>query len=468
MRKHPVKSGGSAKLGAMCAGREACVMVNDAQRAVQQFADDLKDLRTYAGMPSFERMSILSKRQDAGSEVKAIPLPNSTASDAIRGKRLPSAATVLAFVGACRRAATEDGLIVDPARFDPVLWHRGWARTRVLRDASTTEGTSTVNALADAVSSSDSVLPAADEASESERSRFVRELTAHIEQSGENYSREIQQIRALPPPRRSHEEAIKLEAALDDLSLLLDEYIPPPSPQPRNTLTFANTYFEAASVGAVEALSRDPDIDLVAAVRARESKAHDPPKALVGYLTALLAAEVEFRASQLTYTQKVLLANVYERIGTSMLVEFELYIHAMFALNRAIVLYRQTDDFDAQDRCGLSSARARHKTLPPGLRRAVSSALDLLCCYGYRPFRMLGWLALQIVASTLALRIVTDISTSLVLYTGIANCFSPLGLGDLAGFGQGARAILVTESSLGTLTVLLFVVFLSRRIVQVR
>ncbi|MFI1465464.1 ATP-binding protein [Nocardia carnea] len=111
-------------------------MIDDeAQQSIEDLAAALADLRIHAGKPSFARIQSLSKLRGSDSAVgKAASLPSTTASDAVRGKRLPSAATVLAFVDACRRAAYEDGIVIDSQRFEPAMWQQRWRMARDLQD----------------------------------------------------------------------------------------------------------------------------------------------------------------------------------------------------------------------------------------------------------------------------------------------------------------------------------------------
>ncbi|MGW0535164.1 caspase family protein [Streptomyces sp. NPDC003032] len=75
---------------------------------VEAFVADLRQLRQDVGQPSFRSLEVHARK--AGSH-----LPASTASDVVRGRRLPKLPAVIAFVLACRHYAEECKIPV-PAR----------------------------------------------------------------------------------------------------------------------------------------------------------------------------------------------------------------------------------------------------------------------------------------------------------------------------------------------------------------
>jgi hypothetical protein len=127
----------------------------------------------------------------------------------------------------------------------------------------------------------------------------------------------------------------------------------------------------------------------------------------------------------------------------------------------------QNEETAAQERCELASARVRRAALPAGLRNLGMLSADLLCGYGYLPFRMLGWILAQLVLFTFLFVFISDGSSSSTrVHAAIINFFSPLGLGDTMHYSGVDRLVLVIESFAGTLSVLVFVVLLARRFLR--
>lgn len=180
-------------------------------------------------------------------------------------------------------------------------------------------------------------------------------------------------------------------------------------------------------------------------------------------LAALLAAELEFRGPlQRSHTQNGLLAAAYEQLGGT-LVASGLPAHAALSFRRALFLHRQTGDSEAEERCGLAQMRARWRASPPGWQRTMDRFSDLFCGYGYRPFRMLGWIAVQLAAFTAAVTLVTGASFTTNLYLCLTNYLNPLGLTDTGAAEQPARALFVVEAYLGTISMSVFFALLVRR-----
>ncbi|MGK8490826.1 hypothetical protein [Nocardia asiatica] len=455
-------------------GRMSPVKADEVQRAIEDFAAGLNDLRSHAGKPSFARIHNLSKKRDTVAGGKALPLPRSTASDAIQGKRLPTIATVLAFVEACRMAADEAGMVIDPERFDLTVWQHRWRTVRDLRDAPQNQDppdafddvrpapeSSSYDVELEEVEGAAGSSPEPDAATTGytvgagRSSPFVEAMTTRISRLAAAYSADLEAIGKAPAEGRRHAEQRALDSLEDRVALVLDTYDPPGIRRRGDTLVFASIYFEADALVRVRSMS-DP--------RAKEYReAAVPPE----YVAALLAAETEFHGPvRLSYRQKAQLAEIYERLGHWM-VAFNLFAHAAFAFRRAALAYYQNEEPDAQERCELAHARARRRTLPPGPERLGLALVDLLCGYGYLPFRMLGWMSVQIVVFTTAIAIASDMPLATAVYMGILNYFSPAGLGDTEGIGQQGRILMMIESVTGTLFVLAFAVLLSRRLLRI-
>ncbi|MFI9534134.1 hypothetical protein ACIG56_12900 [Nocardia fusca] len=431
------------------------MLAGDTQRAIEDFAAALADLHSLAGKPSFARIQNLSKLRDTDSFAgRAISLPSTTASDAIRGKRLPSIATVLAFVDACHRAAAEDGMVVDAARFDLPLWQQRWRAVRDLRDANAETATTGPENTGGGGSAAQ---PVGDE----EQVRAIpvaADVRPLITEHAQAYAHEVDTFRDEPHTRRQELEQRSLEKLHDMASLALECYDPPGARRIRNNLVLADIYFEAGAVLDVASMSEQPD-------------PHEPrkprPEVPAEYFAALLAAEVEFHGPvRLNYTEKSLLADLYERVGEWML-KYELFTHSAFAYKRAAIVHYQNEETAAQERCELASARARRAALPVGLRNLGMPSADLLGGFGYLPFRMLGWILAQLVLFTLLFVFVSgERSAATMVHAVIINFFSPLGLGDTSELSGAERLVLVIESFAGTLSVLVFVVLLARRFLR--
>ncbi|WP_216897747.1 hypothetical protein [Nocardia alni] len=179
---------------------------------------------------------------------------------------------------------------------------------------------------------------------------------------------------------------------------------------------------------------------------------------------ALLAAEAEFRGPlRLSARQNTLLAEEYERLGRQ-LSGLAMPSHAVLAYRRAAALYRIIDDVDAEDRCGLHVARARTRAISPRWRRLTGYFSDILCGYGYRPFRMLGWVVVQLVVFTvLALLFAGDPHWTETIYMCATSFLNPLGPGDTSNLRAAARPLFVVESWAGTVSMSVFFALLVRK-----
>lgn len=195
-------------------------------------------------------------------------------------------------------------------------------------------------------------------------------------------------------------------------------------------------------------------------------------RAHVELLMALLAAEVELRGPlSLSRTQNIRLAEIYEDLGHRLLAaalpgqrtKTFLPGHAAMAFLRASGLHALNEDVDAQDRCGLALARARRSATYPAWRRSVGWISDLLCGYGYRPFRLLGWIAAQLLLFTVALWLSTSLPVTTALHMCLINFLNPVGLGDLQEVGRIGRTLLMIEAYAGIVSTSVFFALLVRR-----
>lgn len=235
------------------------------------------------------------------------------------------------------------------------------------------------------------------------------------------------------------DEQTRLDALNTDVEAVLGKYDPPSAWRRGDSLVFAHLYADA----------RQPQPD-------------EDGRAPVELLAALLAAEVEFRGPlRLSRTQNTLLAGVYERLGAA-LRTLGLPAHAVLSFGRAATLHRLNEDVDAVDRCGLLQARARCRT-KPRWQRIGSQLSDLLCGYGYQPFRLLTWIGVQLILFSAAFLVLAHGPVSDTLYLSMTSYLNPMGLGDTGELGRFGRALLVVESWAGTVSLSVFFALLVRR-----
>lgn len=274
-----------------------------------------------------------------------------------------------------------------------------------------------------------------------ELSEFVRSFTTLIDLRIARYAEEFDPPGVAGPQRRERATSWQHERELlEDFETLarwtIARYEPPGIRRRNESLVFQHVYSQARRVPA---------------------PAGEVP---VGLLAALLAAEVEFRGPlRLSTAQDGMLAGTYEGLGRE-LTAAGLPAHAAFAFGRGRSLHRQLGSAADADRCGLAEARARRLASPPGLRRALGRLPDLVCGYGYRPFRILGLIAVQLALFTGLVTWVTGAPLSRNLYLCLTDYLSPLGLDQSAG---PARPLYVIEAYLGTISLSVFFALMVRR-----
>ncbi|MFB8276224.1 hypothetical protein [Nocardia colli] len=240
------------------------------------------------------------------------------------------------------------------------------------------------------------------------------------------------------PERRREGEQDLLDSFNRHVEAVIAGYDPPGIRRRSDSLLFARAY---ADLGKTS----DSDAQVVLEV-----------------LLALFAAEVEYRGPlKLSRTQSRRLAEVYEQIGGTL--AQDLPGHAALAFRRAWSLYRQDGDTDAEDRCGLSLVRARRWGQPIRWRRCVGYFSDLVCGYGYRPYRMLLWIFLQVALSIAVVRSLSTASTLSIVYDCAMNYLNPLGPADTAGLEGTDQLVFVVEAYAGVLSTSVFFALLVRR-----
>lgn len=274
-------------------------------------------------------------------------------------------------------------------------------------------------------------------------SPFVADMSMRIERHADTYAESVTEF--LEQPHRQRRRATEqplLDLFTRHTEAVVATYDPPGIRRAGDSLVFAHLYA--------------PVFEHTAAAAPR-------PLAVNRVLAALIAAEVEFRGPlRLSRTQNRLLAEAYERLGPP-LTQAGLPAHAALAYRRAGTLYRIDEDTDAEDRCGLALARARRAAQPVGWKRVCGWFPDLICGYGYRPFRMLWFVVVQLVIFTVAVLLRSDQSVAVTVFQVLMNYLNPLGIGDTEQLRVGGRAILVIESYLGAVTMSVFFALLVRR-----
>ncbi|WP_227998069.1 hypothetical protein [Nocardia australiensis] len=275
-----------------------------------------------------------------------------------------------------------------------------------------------------------------------EHSPFVDSMINRIERHAGVYAKEVDHY--FQPARQRIGTRPTEQVMLDSFNLhvetVLVEYNPPGLRRRGDSLVFRRLY------------TADPDSpdDEDGGLRTR-------------MLTALLAAEIEQRGPlRLSSTQSTLLADTYEKLGGD-LIGSGLPEHAALAYRRAMRLHRQNEDDQAEDRCGLALARARSMALPLGRRRIGRAISNLLCGYGYRPFRLFAWIAAQLVLFTTAIVLVTGVPAADITYMTVTSYLNPLGASDIADLNSAGQVLFAIEPWAGTVSLSVFFALLVRR-----
>lgn len=183
------------------------------------------------------------------------------------------------------------------------------------------------------------------------------------------------------------------------------------------------------------------------------------------YLAALLAAETEINGRfQLRDHTNRRLAATLEHLGAR-LREAGLPWHAERAYKLAGERHRQLRDQRSQDRCSLAEIRVRHAAEDRGLRKATTFLGYWLVGFGFLPFRLLAWMLIQLVVSSIALWWVSPHAVDIIQATHVSltNYLNAAGPGDGVPFKGPGRSVLVIESYAGTISISVFFALLVRR-----
>jgi hypothetical protein len=87
----------------------------------------------------------------------------------------------------------------------------------------------------------------------------------------------------------------------------------------------------------------------------------------------------------------------------------------------------------------------------------------VLCGYGYQPYRLLGWVILQLASFSLVLTLISTGSVVDSVYMCLINYLNPLGVGDTKEMPHSAWILLVVEGYTGAVSLSIFFALLVRR-----
>jgi hypothetical protein len=242
------------------------------------------------------------------------------------------------------------------------------------------------------------------------------------------------------------------EDKLDEETLLelLDSYLPPlvyafdsqvPPPRERGgDLALEKEYYEWRKI-----TSGDPEARRAAVIR------------------SLLATETERRGQfRLSRTQNGRIAVHYDAIGKEF-IALGMPGHAALAFQTAADLYVQLQQKSRRERSLLNWRRAQHMARPRSVLRFFEALYDAICGYGYRPFRMLGWMALTLAVFSAAVWLCGPAGYVRSLHACLIDFLNPLTFGDLDdSFSGAAQVLLVVESYFGSISMAIFFAFLVR------
>lgn len=240
------------------------------------------------------------------------------------------------------------------------------------------------------------------------------------------------------------------ELSEEDLLELLDSYLPPlvhtfdsqvPPPRERSgALALEKEYYEWRKI-----TSGDPETRRAAVIR------------------SFLATETERRGQfQISRSQNARLAGHFDAMGKEFS-ELGMPGHAALAFQSAADLYLPLRQKSRRERALLNWRRAQHAARPRGVARFFEGLYDGVCGYGYRPFRMLGWMAAALAVFSVAVWLSGGPGYLKSLHGCLIDFLNPLTFGDLDGsFSGAAQVLLVVESYVGSISMAIFFAFLVR------
>lgn len=239
-------------------------------------------------------------------------------------------------------------------------------------------------------------------------------------------------------PQREEELLERLDGYLPPLVYAFDSQVPPPRERGGN-LALEKEYYEwRQTSGAADARRQ-------------------------GAVRAYLATETERRGQfSLNRAQNARMAAHFDEMGAEFR-DLGLPGHAALAYENAADIHlwlRQNAD---RRRSLLNRRRVLRQTRPSALRRFGEALYDAVCGYGYRPFRMLGWMAAAVIAFSLAVWACGPSGFGRSAHGCLLDFLNPLAFRDLdPDFGAAAKVLLVIESYLGSISTAIFFALLVR------
>lgn len=232
-----------------------------------------------------------------------------------------------------------------------------------------------------------------------------------------------------------------------------DRTVDSPPPESVGDLMLTSFYDELASPG--------PDGSRVALERVPDDQ-QTRWRSLVG---GLLAAETEahgkFRQRR---SQTARLAETFRTVGAGFR-ESGLPLHAATAYDRAAEQYLMLGDRMARDKSSLAATRCRHEARDLDFRKLAEACANAVVGYGYLPYRLLGWVLVQLALFGLVLWLLEPAGFGIVAayHMCLLDFLNPLGIGDVAGLNGAGQSALVLESYAGTISTSVFFALLVRR-----
>lgn len=179
-------------------------------------------------------------------------------------------------------------------------------------------------------------------------------------------------------------------------------------------------------------------------------------------ILSYLATETECQgAFRLGSAHLVKVAAHYDAMGAEFFA-LKLYVHAATCYQKAADYYMVLSDHARRDKCLLRQHQARHRARPYNLVRALETASEITCGYGYRPFLLLGWMGGVLAVFCLLVWMFGGIGFGTAVEGSFINFLNPLGLGDVNGFGVAAKTLFIIESYVGIAAMQVFFVLLVR------
>ena len=287
---------------------------------------------------------------------------------------------------------------------------------------------------------------------------ILRTVLRRIGEGAESHVPNLAKLGPQPPG----ETAISEKALLRDIDVYVNRVLK----------DFDNLAAPAAYSGAYQEL-----IKLYTDVQEAATASEEDAPALEGSFTldvqeqwlihvkGLLAAETEVHGKfQVRRNDSTRLATMLELIGAGFRTT-GLPLHAARAYEQAADQHRLLRDQRAQDMCMLRATRARHAAERSGVRKILAACGDALVGYGYLPFRLLGWVLVQLALFSVLLWTMTppEIGAIQATHLCLVNYLNPLGIGDIGPLKGPGRSLLVVESYAGTVSTSVFFALLVRR-----